>query len=95
LCEGARLVLTDRASFEPLRTGITIATVLAKFDGGSHRDAGPFTGNFQVAGMIALVGNAETIRGLAEGDLPGRIAAEWNADINSFRKMRAKYLLYQ
>jgi uncharacterized protein YbbC (DUF1343 family) len=95
LCEGARLVLTDRASFEPLRTGITIAAVLAKFDGGSHRDAGPFAGNFQVSGMIALVGNAETIRRLAEGDPPGLIAAGWNAGIDSFRKMRAKYLLYR
>ena len=95
LCEGAKLVLTDRASFEPLRTGITIATVIAKIDGGSHRDAGPFGGNFQIAGMIALVGNTETIRKLAEGDLPGQIAAGWNADIDSFRKLRARYLLYQ
>jgi uncharacterized protein YbbC (DUF1343 family) len=94
LCEGARLVLTDRASFEPLRTGITIAAVIARFDGGSHRDVGPLGGNFQIAGMIALVGNTETIRRLGEGDPPGQIAAGWNADIDSFRKMRAKYLLY-
>ncbi len=45
--------------------------------------------------MIALVGNAETIRKLKAGEAPATIVASWSADLEVFRNMRAKYLLYQ
>lgn len=84
LCEGARVVLTNRASFESMRMGIEIAAVLAKL----------YPSNFDVSKMIALVGNEETIRKLKAGDAPTAIVASWNVDLEAFRKMRAKYLLY-
>jgi len=84
-CEGARLVVTDRALFEPMRMGIEIAAALAKL----------YPGNFDVTKMIALVGNAETIRALQAGEAPTTIVASWSAELEVFRKMRAKYLLYQ
>jgi len=45
--------------------------------------------------MMALVGNAETIAKLKAGETPATIVASWSADLEAFRKMRAKYLLYQ
>jgi uncharacterized protein YbbC (DUF1343 family) len=84
MCEGARVVVTDRASFESMRMGIEIAAALAKL----------YPGNFDAVKMIALVGNAETIRRLKQGDAPAAIVASWNGDLEAFRKMRAKYLLY-
>jgi uncharacterized protein YbbC (DUF1343 family) len=45
--------------------------------------------------MIALVGNADTIRKLKQGDSPNAIVAGWNNELEEFRKMRAKYLLYR
>ena len=45
--------------------------------------------------MIALVGNAATIEQLMKGDAPAAIVAGWDKDLAAFRRMRAKYLLYQ
>jgi uncharacterized protein YbbC (DUF1343 family) len=84
MCEGARVVVTDRASFESMRMGLEIAAALAKL----------YPGNFDVTKMIALVGNTETIRRLKAGDSSAAIVASWNGELGGFRKMRAKYLLY-
>jgi uncharacterized protein YbbC (DUF1343 family) len=84
LCEGAKIEVTDRPSFESMRMGIEIAAALAKL----------YPSNFDLSKMIALVGNAETIRRLKAGDAPAGIVASWNAELEAFRKMRAKYLLY-
>jgi len=44
--------------------------------------------------MIELVGNAATIEQLTKGVELSAILASWNKDLDTFRKMRAKYLLY-
>ena len=84
LCEGARVEVTDRASFEPMRMGVEIAAALAKL----------YPANFDVSKMIALVGNAETIAKLKADDAPSAIVKGWTGELEKFRKMRAKYLLY-
>src|SRR5882762_9385600 len=84
MCEGASIVVTNRASFESMRMGIEIAAALAKL----------YPANFDVTKMIVLVGNAETIRRLKAGDAPAAIVGGWNVDLENFRKMRVKYLLY-
>jgi len=85
MCEGASIVVTNRASFESMRMGIEIAAALAKL----------YPANFDVTKMIVLVGNAETIRRLKAGDAPAAIVGGWNVDLENFRKMRVKYLLYR
>src|SRR5258706_5939432 len=85
VCEGAPVVATNRASLESMRMGIEIAAALAKL----------YPGNFDVSQMIALVGNAETIRKLKAGEAPATIVASWSADLEAFRNLRSKYLLYQ
>ena len=65
--------------------GIEIAAALGKL----------YPGDFDVSKMIALVGNAETIRKLKAGEAPATIVASWSADLEAFRNMRSKYLLYQ
>jgi uncharacterized protein YbbC (DUF1343 family) len=84
MCEGASVAVTDRASFESMRMGIEIATALTKL----------YPANFDVTKIIALIGNAETIRRLKAGDAPAPIVSSWSLDLEAFRKMRAKYLLY-
>ena len=85
LCEGVRVVLTDRDSLQTMRMGIEIASALGKL----------YPGKFDAAKMIELVGNAATIKQLMEGGDPAAIVASWNKDLEAFRKVRAKYLLYQ
>jgi uncharacterized protein YbbC (DUF1343 family) len=84
LCEGVRVVLADRNALPSMRMGIEIAAALAKL----------YPGKFETAKMITLVGNGETIRLLQEGRDPAAIVDSWNSDLEKFRKMRAKYLLY-
>ena len=84
LCEGVRIALTDRNLLQPLRMGIEIASALGKL----------YPGRFETAKMIFLVGNAETIKQLSDGKNPTAIVASWNKDLEAFRKVRGKYLLY-
>jgi uncharacterized protein YbbC (DUF1343 family) len=84
LCEGVRVEMTDRGSFDSMRMGIEIAATLAKL----------YPSNFDVTKMIALLGNAETIEMLKTGVAPATIVASWGAQLEAFRKMRTKYLLY-
>jgi len=65
--------------------GIEIASALGKL----------YPGKFEAAKMIDLVGNAATIKQLVEGEDPAVIVASWNKDLETFRKVRAKYLLYR
>ena len=85
MCEGARVVVTGRASFESMRMGIEFAFALGRL----------YPSKFDVTKMVALVGNAETIGKLKAGDAPAAIVASWSEELETFRKMRAKYLLYQ
>jgi uncharacterized protein YbbC (DUF1343 family) len=83
-CEGVRVVLTNRNSLEPMRMGIQVASALGKL----------YPGKFDPSKMIELVGNAATIKQLQEGQAPSAIVASWDKDLEEFRKMRAKYLVY-
>jgi uncharacterized protein YbbC (DUF1343 family) len=85
ICEGVSFLVNDRSSYEPMRMGIEIAAALAKL----------YPTNFDVTKMIALIGNAETIRRLLASDTPAAIVSSWSADLEAFRKTREKYLLYK
>jgi uncharacterized protein YbbC (DUF1343 family) len=85
LCQGARVIVTDRAELQSMRMGMEIAAALAKL----------YPGKFDVAKMIALVGNAETIERLKSGEAPVAIRASWEKSLTAFRRTRVKYLLYE
>jgi uncharacterized protein YbbC (DUF1343 family) len=85
MCEGAKVIVTDRKSLESMRMGIEIASALEKL----------YPGKLDTAKMITLVGNAETIKQLTDGEAPAAIVSSWNGQLAAFRKMRAKYLLYR
>lgn len=85
LCEGVRVVLTDRDALQTMRMGIEIAETLSKL----------YPVKFETAKTIDLVGNTATIKQLIDGEDPAAIVAGWNMELEAFRKKRAKYLLYQ
>ena len=84
LCHGISLVITDRASLEPMLMGLEIASALHKL----------YPDHFSYDKMIELVGNADTIARLKSGESPLRIVWDWQPDLDNFRAMRAKYLIY-
>ncbi len=85
LCEGVRVVLTNRDALQSMRMGIEIALALGKL----------YPGKFETSKMTELVGNPETIRQLVNGGDPATIMAGWTNDLEKFQKTREKYLLYQ
>ncbi|HEX3377453.1 MAG TPA: hypothetical protein VHS29_11370, partial [Candidatus Acidoferrales bacterium] len=84
LCEGIHVVLGDRNVLQSMRMGIEIAAALSKL----------YPGKFESMKMIVLVGNSKTIKQIQDGRDPVGIVASWDASLELFRKMHAKYLLY-
>jgi uncharacterized protein YbbC (DUF1343 family)/CubicO group peptidase (beta-lactamase class C family) len=84
LCHGISIVISDRASVNSMLMGIEIAAALHKL----------YPNQFSLDKMIELVGNAETIAKLKSGEAPMRIVWDWENNLETFRKMRAKYLIY-
>jgi uncharacterized protein YbbC (DUF1343 family)/CubicO group peptidase (beta-lactamase class C family) len=84
-CEGAALVITDRWALNSMLMGMEIAAALWKL----------YPADFKLEKIITLVGNAATLDRLKKGDPPDRIVNDWADDLETFKKMRAKYLLYR
>jgi uncharacterized protein YbbC (DUF1343 family)/CubicO group peptidase (beta-lactamase class C family) len=84
-CEGLALVIFDRAGVFPMILGLELAEALAKF----------YPRNFDLAGIMELLGSAATLDRIRHGDAPSNIVAGWEEEIEAFRRMRAKYLLYR
>ena len=84
LCKGISIDLQDRNSFRPVAAGLQIAAILHSL----------YPTQFHVEKMIELLGSRSAVDGLARGEDPKEIEAGWAADLDKFRTMREKYLLY-
>jgi uncharacterized protein YbbC (DUF1343 family)/CubicO group peptidase (beta-lactamase class C family) len=85
LCEGAEIVITDRASVHSMLMGFEIATALVKL----------YPEMFHVEQLALLVGNSSYINRLKSGDSPARIFSDEDPELEAFRTMRSKYLIYR
>jgi uncharacterized protein YbbC (DUF1343 family) len=85
LCEGVRVVVTNRDGMESMLMGMEIASALEKL----------YPEKFEAAKMIELIGNASTIKLLEAGEDPVAILATWDKDIEVFQNIREQYLLYR
>jgi uncharacterized protein YbbC (DUF1343 family) len=84
LCHGVSIAIADRSSLDSIRLGLEIAAAL-------HR---MYPLDFQLDKIIDLLGSQSTIDRLKRGDAPADIIAGWSSDLEKFRAMREKYLLY-
>jgi uncharacterized protein YbbC (DUF1343 family) len=84
-CGGVALTVTDAAVFQSVRNGLEIAAALEKL----------YPGKLNIAKMITLVGNADTIAELQKGESVDEIVAGWKPALDAFRQTRAKYLIYE
>jgi len=85
VCRGVRIALKGRGSFRSIRTGLEIADVL-------HR---MYAEHFDLEKINDLLGSRSTIDRLKRGGAPADIVASWSPDLEKFREMRQKYLLYR
>lgn len=85
-CQGIRLIATDRATYEPVRTSAVLVDAI--------RSVHPKKFEFRISHFDRLAGT-DRLRGSIEiGKLDGFLS-EWKDDAKAFRAMRKPYLLYR
>jgi uncharacterized protein YbbC (DUF1343 family) len=83
-CQGVSIAITNRAELNSMRMGLDIAAALHRL----------YPQQFHLEKTIELLGSQATLERLERGDDPARIIAGWSDDLDKFRAMRARYLLY-
>ncbi len=83
-CGGVNVLVTDRARFEPLRTGLEIARQLRRH----------YPEDWQAEAYGRLLAHRATLEAVLAGAEPDAIEAAFAAGLAEFRRRRAGYLLY-
>lgn len=84
VCGGVRFTVVDREALRPVALGIEIASALHAL----------YPVDWQMSRLGALLANAQTLKRLEAGESPEAIVESWKAQDETFRAIRAKYLLY-
>jgi uncharacterized protein YbbC (DUF1343 family) len=84
-CQGVFLIVTDRAALRPVRVGLEIAAALWKLHGDRYR----------MENTDRLLGSRESLERVRAGEDPAAVAATWGAAEATWRRIRAKHLLYK
>lgn len=85
VCGGVNIAITDRQSFQPLRTGIEIAVQLHRL----------FPDSWKAGDILRLLGNEATLNALLEGRSADEVLNVTHEGLNEFQRRRVKFLLYE
>src|SRR5262249_6190432 len=83
-CSGVNIVITDRATFRSVYTGIEIAFALHQI----------FPNQWKVDNYLRLLANGDALERLKRGESPEGIFQSWTTAVEAFRRRRAAALLY-
>ena len=83
-CGGVQVAVTDWAAFEPVGMGISIALSLRSL----YRD------EWKPEGFARMIADKATSEAVVAGKSLGEIEALWRSELDAFRVVRAKYLIY-
>ena len=83
-CGGVQILITDRARFDPLRLGLTLATTLKR----------RYPVQWKAEGVSRMLCHQASYTALLEGRDAASIEALWRSGLAEFRRTRARYLLY-
>ncbi len=84
LCRGVQISITNRAAFEPLRTGLAIAIQLRTL----HPD------DWQTKNYNRLLGNTATYQAVLETKSLEDVLDLTRGGLNEFMRRRARHLMY-
>jgi uncharacterized protein YbbC (DUF1343 family)/CubicO group peptidase (beta-lactamase class C family) len=84
-CGGVNVVITDRAQFKSVMTGIEIAVALHRL----------FPADWKIDSYARLLVNADSLERLRRGDSAEEIMRSWEAALEGFRDTRARALIYK
>lgn len=83
-CQGVTLILAKRNQLNVGRLGVELLSALWRL----------YPRYFRLDKTIRLLGSQETLERLRAGDDPEDIVRSWQDEVQAFREMRARYLLY-
>jgi uncharacterized protein YbbC (DUF1343 family) len=84
-CGGLNIVITDRARFQSVLTGIEVAVALHSL----------YPADWKVDSYLRLLVNSDALDRLKRGESAEELARGWATGLDNFRKQRARVLLYQ
>jgi len=84
-CGGVQIAITDWKSFEPIGLGVGIAVTLRKL----YPDA------WKPDGFLKMAADHATDRALRDGRDVRAIQALWSRELDEFRTVRKRYLIYE
>jgi uncharacterized protein YbbC (DUF1343 family) len=85
LCHGIKISLTDRDALDAPALGIEIASALYRL----------YPGTFEIDKTLGMIGARWVVEAIRNGEDPASIMRRLQSPLESFLKMRGKYLLYQ
>lgn len=88
-CSGVQIYVTDTKTFTPLATQIHILTAIRKL----HPEQNIFD-TPRIASFDKAAGTDELRKAVIRGDSAEEIIASWQEQLEKFKKIRAKYLIY-
>ena len=84
VCRGVQIMLVDRQAIDSALLGIELASALYRL----------YPKEFLVDKTLPLIGSQRVLQNIKDGLDPSNIAMTWQEQLEQFRKLRSKYLLY-
>jgi len=84
-CGGVNLVITNRAQFQSVRTGLSVALALREL----------YPNDWKIDSYARLLANADTLERLKRNESIDAITASWQKNLDEFNRARTRALLYQ
>jgi uncharacterized protein YbbC (DUF1343 family) len=83
-CQGVRVRLTDRNSFDAPAFGIELASALLNL----------YPGKFDLGNTTTMIGSQAVVQAIKNGEDPRQIRQRYQPELASFIRKRQNYLLY-
>jgi uncharacterized protein YbbC (DUF1343 family)/CubicO group peptidase (beta-lactamase class C family) len=84
-CGGVHIIVTDWSRFDPLRLGIAMAVQLHAL----------YPSEWKPEGLLRLLADRATYQDILAGKSVDAIMARWVSELEEFRAVRERYLLYR
>jgi uncharacterized protein YbbC (DUF1343 family) len=84
-CSGINIVITDRARFQSVFTGLEVAVALHSL----------YPSDWKVDSYLRLLVNADALNRLKQGASADELTRSWRPALENFQRQRARALIYQ
>ena len=84
-CHGVYIQVTDRKAFSPVTAGVQIAWHIEKL----------FPDAYKLEGIGRMLHNDDAVNALMKAEDPTKVSQAWEKELEAFKQVRAKYLIYR